>query len=144
MNRTTDADIGKSRPPHRQNYVCMQAKQASSRKDGSHAACVPGTRAVRPVGPRGRAVRRRSRLGRGALAPRLRRGVGAAAGGPAPRGALGAVGQKWLWVKNGYRKWNPGKWRQRLEPRNASSLILSHTQVSRPFCPFQPKAAEHG
>ena len=31
----------------------------------------------------------------------------------------------WLWVKNGYPKWNPGKWKQRQKPRNFSSLILS-------------------
>ena len=25
-------------------------------------------------------------------------------------------GKNWLWVKNGYPKWNPGKWKQRRKP----------------------------
>ena len=30
----------------------------------------------------------------------------------------------WLWVENGYPKWNPGKWKQKLNPRNPSSGLV--------------------
>ena len=36
----------------------------------------------------------------------------------------------WLWVKKMYPKWNPGKWKRRLEPADPGGLILTHTH----FC----------
>ena len=40
------------------------------------------------------------------------------------------MSQKWLWVKNAYPKWNPGKWNQRLKPAVPGGCILTDTQMT--------------
>ena len=74
--------------------------------------------------------------GRAAGRPRgppaaARRGWRAAA---SPAAWVCFLGEKtrWLWVKNRYSKWNPGKWKRGLQsavPWSFGHLILTHTQV---------------
>ena len=36
---------------------------------------------------------------------------------------------EWVWVKHGYPKWNPGKWKHKLKPAVWGGLTLTHTQI---------------
>ena len=41
----------------------------------------------------------------------------------------------WLWVKNGYPKWNPGKWNQGLKPAVKWCFNFEPYPVGTPMCP---------